>query len=315
MKRPVAGTLKNRQGFGLRTSSSRASLQRSRRRADVGLQLESLEARTLLSTQPQIGLLPARDVFGPQPVTTNDPAHAPATTGGASYSSQDVIHFPLSSPYRGPLGSTSSTSGIGSAYPQNPDVGETIATKAGDRPSPLGGLPTPLVPEIASGYSGLTSLGVANATGFFVVPAEDSLAVGPNQVVEATNLAIAFYNKASGSLLASRCRFSRSSAPWAAASTSSTRRFPMTRPSADSSWSTDDYYTGYHINIAVSNDSNPLDGFSEMHQVDASEGGSFFGEFVKVGINNDAVVAAVDMFNDSTGAFDHVQVSASTNRR
>ena len=60
--------------------------------------------------------------------------------------------------------------------------------------------------------------------------------------------------------------------------------------------------------IAVSNDSNPLDGFSARYDLNVTEGGGFSPDYTKIGWNADEVAITFNMYSNSTGNFDHVQV-------
>jgi hypothetical protein len=62
---------------------------------------------------------------------------------------------------------------------------------------------------------------------------------------------------------------------------------------------------------AVSNSSNPLDGFTEMHRIDVTENGvaeTVLPDFPKIGWNADAHVITANMFGADSATFDHISV-------
>jgi hypothetical protein len=66
------------------------------------------------------------------------------------------------------------------------------------------------------------------------------------------------------------------------------------------------------IDFAISNDSDPMHGFSEKHRFEVTElsssNKSLWGDFPRLGWNADAFVFTVNMFSFADGNFDHVQV-------
>jgi hypothetical protein len=67
------------------------------------------------------------------------------------------------------------------------------------------------------------------------------------------------------------------------------------------------------LDVAVSNDSDPTHGFTEMHHINTKEssgGKALWADYPKVGWNADAYVYSVNMytFPNATGTFDHVQL-------
>jgi hypothetical protein len=147
------------------------------------------------------------------------------------------------------------------------------------------------------------------------------LAVGPNQVVEATNRDIAFFDKAGNSLSTQHLKtfwapvlpnnlpvpgdiitdpkvsFDELAGP--------AGRFIVT--TFELNFVTQDS----HLLLAVSNDANPLDGFTEMHRISTAENGTF-GDFPQLGWDADAVYVTTNQFKFAGfphhDAFDHARV-------
>ena len=147
------------------------------------------------------------------------------------------------------------------------------------------------------------------------------LAVGPNQVVEATNRDVAFYDKTTGagtpnSPLPLKVFFAPvlpNNLPVPGdiitdpkvAFDESAGRFIIT--TLELNFATQQS----HLLLAVSNDANPLDGFTEMHRLDTTENGTF-SDFPQLGWDADAVYVTVNQFKFAGfphhDAFDHARV-------
>lgn len=144
------------------------------------------------------------------------------------------------------------------------------------------------------------------------------LAVGPSQVVEATNRDIAFFDKAGNSLSTQHLKtfwapvlpnnlpvpgdiitdpkvaFDELAGP--------AGRFIVT--TFELNFATQDS----HLLLAVSNDANPLDGFTEMHRISTAENGTF-GDFPQLGWDADAVYVTTNQFKfNGHMPFDHALV-------
>jgi len=144
------------------------------------------------------------------------------------------------------------------------------------------------------------------------------LAVGPSQVVEATNRDIAFFDKAGNSLSTQHLKtfwapvlpnnlpvpgdiitdpkvaFDELAGP--------AGRFIVT--TFELNFATQDS----HLLLAVSNDANPLDGFKEMHRISTAENGTF-GDFPQLGWDADAVYVTTNQFKfNGHMPFDHALV-------
>jgi hypothetical protein len=141
------------------------------------------------------------------------------------------------------------------------------------------------------------------------------LAVGPSQVVEATNRDIAFFDKAGTQLLSEHLK-----AFWAPVLPSNlpvpgdiitdpkvtydelAGRFAVT--TFELNFATQDS----HLLLAVSNDANPLDGFTEMHRISTVENGTF-GDFPQLGWDADAIYVTTNQFKFvGHNPFDHALV-------
>jgi hypothetical protein len=164
----------------------------------------------------------------------------------------------------------------------------------------LTGLSQPAqLPTAITGFDGMSFLDSVNG----YVPPDTNIAVGPNAVVEVVNAQIQFYNKATGAALLPNTPLNTffgqpTESPFDPVVTYDdiAGRFIVT--SATSSGD---------LLLAVSKDSNPLDGFTS-YDLNVTEGGGFSGDFPKLGWNHDEAVITENMYSNSTGLFDHVQV-------
>jgi hypothetical protein len=165
---------------------------------------------------------------------------------------------------------------------------------------------------IAKGFEGI---GFANSFGS--VPPDTHVATGPQHIVEVTNTTIAYYSRATGK----RLFIQDLSVFFAPAGVVQfgfdpvvtyddiAQRFVVAMVDED------DTLVKSFLLYAVSNSSNPLDGFSEMHRIDVTENGNVLHEtvladFPKIGWNADVHVITVNMFGaDSVPPpFDHVSI-------
>jgi hypothetical protein len=148
-------------------------------------------------------------------------------------------------------------------------------------------------------------------------PPDPDIAAGPDYVVGTTNIAISFYNKNDGS----RVFFQSLRTFFAPINPGATLSDPVVTYDDLSGR----FYVGIldisfgsqrsFFDIAVSNTSNPLDGFTEMHKVETTQtladGQKVWSDYPKLGFNADAVVVTVnmDLFSDPIGTNpDHGQV-------
>lgn len=163
---------------------------------------------------------------------------------------------------------------------------------------------------IVKGFEGI---GFPNSFGS--VPPDTHVAAGPEHIVEVTNTTIAFFSRASGKRVFLQDLF----VFFAPAGIVQfgfdpvityddiAERFVVAM--VDENETTEKSFLLY----AVSNSSNPLDGFSEMHRIDITENGNVLaetvlGDFPKIGWNADVHVITVNMFGADTPEFDHVSV-------
>lgn len=153
------------------------------------------------------------------------------------------------------------------------------------------------------------------------VPPDPNGAVGPDYIVELVNSNIAVYNKQTG----------------AQASTESLQTFfSSLNPGSflsdpvvaydeqsghfivgvlDLQTTGSGAISGDRFLFAVSNDSNPNDGFSEMHAINMTEAGltnsEVFADYPRIGWNADSYVFTFNMFGTgNTGGYDHVDILA-----
>jgi len=160
---------------------------------------------------------------------------------------------------------------------------------------------------IVKGFEGI---GFANSFGS--VPPDTHVATGPEHTVEVTNTTIAYYSRATGKRLFIQDLF----VFFAPAGVVQfgfdpvvtyddiAQRFVVAMVDED------DTLVKSFLLYAVSNSSNPLDGFSEMHRIDITENGVVLDEpvlpdFTRIGWNADAHVITFNMFGSD---FDHVSV-------
>jgi hypothetical protein len=161
--------------------------------------------------------------------------------------------------------------------------------------------------SIAIGFDGI---GFPNSFGS--VPPDTHVATGPEHIVEVTNTTIAFYSRAKGKRLfiqdlfvffapAGAVRFAFDPV---VTYDDIAERFVVAMIDDDET-----LQRGFLL-YAISNSSNPLDGFSEMHRIDATQDGIVLAEsvrpdFTRIGWNADAHVITFNMFGSE---FDHVSV-------
>jgi autotransporter-associated beta strand protein len=155
-------------------------------------------------------------------------------------------------------------------------------------------------------------LGVAglntNDAGGIIEPPDTIAAAGPTAVVELVNSNIAYYRKSDGSQLFSEgldVFFSPvDPTPFLLSDVSVTYDEQAGRFFV-SSMDIDFNNLISYFDFAVSNDSNPLDGFTEMHRIDTTEtsprtGETLFTDFPRLGWNADAYVLSFNMFGFQT---------------
>jgi probable HAF family extracellular repeat protein len=195
----------------------------------------------------------------------------------------------------------------------------TTATQGTATPSPLAPVSTA---SAAGEVSAPAQPGVSLLTSFagfaaaesnlpFPAPPDTSVAAGPNHVVEVVNSSLAFFDKTTGARL-----FQQSLQDFFAPVGGGqfvgevgvtydelVGRFVVS--------TNDGQAPSSFLDVALSNDSNPLDGFTKLHidMTESSPSGPLRADFPRVaGWNADAYVFAVNMVSRVDAAFDHVQL-------
>lgn len=170
---------------------------------------------------------------------------------------------------------------------------------------------TPAV-QVLRSFTGLT---FPETNGGFVPP-DTTAAAGPNHIVHAINNSVAIYTKNTGQ----RVLF-QSAATFMGAGSVQADLFD---PSVSYDETSGRFYVVYlqendnaqtsTVNIAVSNTSNPLQGFTERVAINVRQtngaGTNLWADYPKVGFNREAVLVTLNMFTfpSTGGQFDHVQV-------
>ncbi len=305
-----------------RRFSARTSTHARRRAADM--KLESLEERTLLSTTKP--LLPSGPVgLGPTYTALSEQAHgvtlsssptntfAPGSTGGpggsttVSMTELEAYLKQLTASLnkvngQGP-GATKAQApapGPGNYYANNQDnpqqesqpvysVNDPAAQLTRLRIDPsLTGISTPAVdPSVIAGFNGMNFLDSVNG----YIPPDTSIAVGSQYVVETVNAQIQFYNKATGQAMLPNTPLYNFfgqpfESPYEAVVTYDdiAKRFVV----ASNTGSGD-------MLLAVSKDSNPMDGFS-TYDLPVSQSG-WFNATTRMGWNADELVVTFDQYS------------------
>ncbi len=160
--------------------------------------------------------------------------------------------------------------------------------------------------------------GLAFPNSFNSVPPDTILAVGPAHIVELTNTTVAFYNRLTGK----RLFFQDLTLFFAPVGPGNflfdpqvsydelAQRFVIAVLDVPDSQNPTPQSRGFLL-YAVSDSSNPLDGFSEMHRIDVTENGSgetLLPDFPRMGWNFDAHVITLNMFGAKSQTFDHATV-------
>jgi hypothetical protein len=156
--------------------------------------------------------------------------------------------------------------------------------------------------------------GIAFPNSFGSVPPDTILAVGPAHIVEVTNTTIAFYNRFTGKRL-----FLQDPAVFFAPVGAGTFLFDpqvtydeLAGRFVIAVLDVNDSLPTGHLLYAVSNSSDPTNGFSEMHRINVTEAGleqpgTVLPDFPRMGWNADAHVISLNMFT-AAGDFDHVSI-------
>src|SRR5438270_9018590 len=158
--------------------------------------------------------------------------------------------------------------------------------------------------NLTLGFTGLNT----NDAGGIVEPPDTIAAAGPTAIDELVNSNIAYYSKSTGQSLFSEgldVFFAPVDPdPFLLSDVSVTYDEQAGRFFV-SSMNIDFNNLVSYFDFAVSNDSNPLDGFTEMHRIDTTEvsprtGETLFTDFPRLGWNADAYVLSFNMFGFGT---------------
>jgi hypothetical protein len=153
-----------------------------------------------------------------------------------------------------------------------------------------------------------------NGTGWY--PPDTNLAVGPSHVVETVNEALTIYNKSTGAQLSNQTLgtlFSGYSTGDIGLFDPSvfydegSGRFVVEAAVKDST------NKKSYVDIAVSNSSDPTQGFTEKHQIELDQGGQYWSDNGKIGFNADAIVYTGNLYTFSNGSGPEVVVTVDKN--
>jgi hypothetical protein len=160
--------------------------------------------------------------------------------------------------------------------------------------------------------------GLAYPNSFGSVPPDTILAVGPAHIVELTNTTVAFYNRFTGKRLFFQ-DLTVFLSPVGGGNflfdpqvtyDELAQRFVITVLDVPDGSHPTSRSKGFLL-YAVSNSSDPTNGFSEMHRIDVTENGSgetVLPDFPRMGWNAAAHVVTLNMFGAVSQAFDHVSI-------
>jgi hypothetical protein len=162
--------------------------------------------------------------------------------------------------------------------------------------------------------------GLAFPNSFGSVPPDTILAVGPAHIVELTNTTVAFYNRFTGKrlFLQDLTVFFAPVGPGnflfdpQVTYDELAERFVIAVLDVPDSQNPTPQSKGFLL-YAVSNSSNPLDGFSKMQRIDVTENGSgetVLPDFPRMGWNADAHVITLNMFGAVSQEFNRVTIIA-----
>jgi hypothetical protein len=165
------------------------------------------------------------------------------------------------------------------------------------------------LPSVTVGTN-FTALAYSNSGGYS--PPDTNAAVGPNNIVETVNSEIAIYDTSGN--LQSKHSLTSFFAPVHAGSFVFDPQISYDDIAGRFVITALEQYTfpnRSYLDLAVSNDSNAADGFTEMHRINVQQGAgtsnAAFGDYDKLGWNNDAYVVTMNMFGFNTSSFLRVQ--------
>ncbi|HEY2986587.1 MAG TPA: hypothetical protein VGL11_02605 [Candidatus Binatia bacterium] len=178
--------------------------------------------------------------------------------------------------------------------------------------------PAPRIPSVTSGFAGMNFIDGGGS-----VPPDTIAATGPDHIVEAVNATLAIFDRATGTKLSQQSLFSFFG--------STALSDCIFDPVVAYDESAERFYIGaldvpevcnntpvntVRLLYAVSDSSDPTDGFAEKHAIDLDEISNagcglstpVGGDFTRTGWNADAHVFTFNMFDFNDTCFDHVSV-------
>jgi hypothetical protein len=139
--------------------------------------------------------------------------------------------------------------------------------------------------SVTGGFNGMSNTGYT--------PPDTNLAVGPNYLVETVNSSLAIFNKATGAKISQESL----SNMFSGFVTGDIGQFDPSLLYDDQAGRfvveaqvKDSTNLKAYMDIAVSNSSDPTQGFSEIHQIEVDQGGHYWSDNGKLGYNADAYV-------------------------
>jgi hypothetical protein len=155
--------------------------------------------------------------------------------------------------------------------------------------------------NVLSGFSGMLNTGYT--------PPDTNMAAGPNYVVETVNSSVAVFNKGTGAKVSQQTLATLFSGfatgdigqfDPSVLYDDQAGRFVVAAQVKDPT-----NYKAY-VDIAVSNSSDPTQGFTEIHQIEVDEGGTDWSDNGKLGFNADAYVFTGNMGPFTSGSDDEL---------
>lgn len=174
--------------------------------------------------------------------------------------------------------------------------------------------PTPRRPVLLSSFAGMN---FNDTPGF--VPPDTHAATGPDHIVETVNTTVAYFDRTTGAMVFGPQDLGGVTGFFGSVGATTN----LTDPVVAYDLIDGRFFIGVidfgasgttaRLLYAVSDTSNPLDGFTEMHSIDVDEpalacGGTALADFPRVGWNAEIHVFTFNMFNFVSDCFDHVSI-------
>jgi hypothetical protein len=196
--------------------------------------------------------------------------------------------------------------------------GQSEKDAATNRAAPLSQFQLPRSPATDNLVISDSFAGLAFPNSFGSVPPDPILAVGPAHIVELTNTTVAFYSRFTGKrlFLQGLSSFFAPAGPGnflfdpQVTYDELAQRFVIAVLDVPDSQNPTPQSKGFLL-YAVSNSSNPLDGFFEMQRIDVTENGrgeTVLPDFPRMGWNANAHVITLNMFGAVSQGFNHVTI-------